>query len=313
MTGPVIANQIDAAFGRLLAAHPTAPKVIDCLDMDRPWEIPAEAEILMTSSNANWTKAPAGADLPALKWVQTYSAGIEIYPTWLKQGRIVTNGRGLTAPQIAEYAMAAMLLVEKDLVGARTTAPENWGPRNFGTLEGKVLGIVGFGAIGAETAKRALAFGMDVHASRRGTWNDAPEGITPCASPEEVIEGADHLLLAAPLTPETAGLVNATFLARAKPGLHLINVARGGLVVDADLVSALDSGQLGKATLDVTSPEPPAPDHPFWTHPKVLLTPHESYSGGSERQRFERKSMANLSAFVEGTAMIDVVDLGRGY
>ncbi|PTQ75362.1 NAD(P)-dependent oxidoreductase [Celeribacter persicus] len=314
MTQPVIVNQIDPEFGQTLSAHPSQPRVIDHFDRKRPWDLPGDAEVLVTRSFRSWLKAPETCDFPALKWVQTFSAGIETYPNWLMQGRVVTNGRGLTAPQIAEYVMAALLLVEKDIYGARTTSLEDWGTRVFGTLEGKSLGLIGYGAIGAAVAKRARAFDMEVLACRRGAWREVPEGITPCASPKEVLAGSDHAVIAMPLTPETTGMVNDALLAHAKPGLHLINVARGALVEQSALLRALDAGQLSKATLDVTHPEPPVAGDPIWTHPKVLLTPHESYKGGlSERARFEHKMLANLDAWLAGKPMTDVVDLARGY
>ncbi|SFI87549.1 NAD(P)-dependent oxidoreductase [Celeribacter neptunius] len=312
---PVIVNQIDPEFGEILARHPSLPKVIDHFDRAHPWELPEETEVLITRAFRSWPETPETIRFPNLKWVQTFSAGIEIYPEALMRGRIVTNGRGLTAPQIAEYVLAAMLLVEKDIFGARTRSPEDWGTRVFGTLEGKVLGLIGYGAIGAEVAKRARAFDMEVLACRRGDWSDdVPEGLAPCATPEEVLSRADHAVLAMPLTPQTERMVDDALLAHAKPGLHLINVARGALVDQVALLRALDDGRLGKATLDVTHPEPPAANDPIWTHPKVLLTPHESYKGGqAERRKFEQKTLDNLDAFLTGAPMRDVVDLGRGY
>ncbi|WP_434287526.1 NAD(P)-dependent oxidoreductase [Celeribacter sp. SCSIO 80788] len=314
MTQPVIVNQIDPEFGQTLSAHPSLPRVIDHFDRDRPWDLPEDADVLVTRAFRSWLNAPETHDLPALKWVQTFSTGIEIYPDWLMRDRVVTNGRGLTAPQIAEYVLAAMLLVEKDIYGARTTSLDDWGTRVFGTLEGKTLGLIGYGAIGEAVAKRARAFDMKILACRRGTWREVPEGITPCTTPEEVMTGSDHVVIAMPLTPETSGMVDAALLSHAKPGLHLLNVARGALVDQGALLRALDAGQLGKATLDVTHPEPPTAEDPIWTHPKVLLTPHESYKGGlSERARFERKTLANLDAWLAGRPMLDVVDPTRGY
>ncbi|WP_066709328.1 NAD(P)-dependent oxidoreductase [Celeribacter ethanolicus] len=314
MTQPVIVNQIDPEFGQTLRAHPSLPRVIDHFDREQPWDLPEDAQALVTRAFRSWLKAPEVVNLPALKWVQTFSAGIEIYPDWLMQGRVITNGRGLTAPQIAEYVMAAMLLVEKDIYGARTTSLDDWGTRVFGTLEGKTLGLIGYGAIGEAVAKRARPFDMEVLACRRGPWREVPEGITPCATPEAVMATSDHVVIAMPLTPETEGLVNAALLAQAKPGLHLINVARGALVDQGALLQALDDGRLSKATLDVTHPEPPSEDDPIWRHPKVLLTPHESYKGGlSERARFEQKTLRNLDAWLAGRPMTDVVDLTRGY
>ncbi|WP_339114942.1 NAD(P)-dependent oxidoreductase [Thioclava sp. GXIMD2076] len=310
---PVIANQIDAEFGRFLAALPQAPQVIDCLDADRPFDVPTEAEILVTRNIPGWKQAPAHLDLPALKWVQTFSAGVEVYPDWLKKDRIVSCGRGLTAPQIAEYVMAAMLLMVKDLAGAVVHGPSDWGPRNLGTLEGGSVGIIGYGAIGSEIARRALAFGMEVRACRRGPWDSPEEGVIACASPQEVAQASDHIVLAAPLTPETEGMVNEAFLAGAKRGCHIINIARGGLVDDAALLAALGDGTVARATLDVTTPEPLTDGHPYYGHPNVLLTPHQSFRGGSERARFERKMAFNLAAYLSGNPMRDVVDLVRGY
>lgn len=314
MAAPIIANQIDAEFGAFLRAQPSRPEVIDCLDPARPWQIPQKADILFTQAHSAWLNAPADQALPNLKWVQTYSSGTEIYPRWLVQGRTVTNGRGLSAPQIAEYVFAAMLLVEKDLMAVRARSPQEWGANSYGTLEGKVLGVLGYGAIGHEVVRRAVAFGMTVRVCRRSDWPDAvPEGVVPCATPQQALEGADHLVLAMPVTPQTTRMVNAGLLSHAKSGLHLINVARGALVDDAALLAALETGRLGKATLDVTQPEPLPEGHPFWSHPQILLTPHESYKGGSERERFQRKVATNLSAYLGGTPMVDVVDPDRGY
>ncbi|HEY0212012.1 MAG TPA: NAD(P)-dependent oxidoreductase [Paenirhodobacter sp.] len=310
----VIANQLSADFGAFLARHPSAPHVITGVDADRPWLIPDEADIVITRAFAGWKSAPATCPaLPNLKWVQTYSAGVEIYPDWLKAGRIVSCGRGLTAPQIAEYALAAMLRFEKRLDTYRATCPDDWITRPMGSLEGKTLGLIGFGAIGQETVRRAQAFGMQIHACRRGAWTQVPDGVTAADSPEQVISVADHLVLAMPLTDETRCMVDAALLAQAKPGLHLINVARGGLVVQADLIAALNAGRLAFATLDVTTPEPLPAGDPLWTHPQVLLTPHVSYVGGPEEARFRSKVLANLDAFCAGQPLNDVVDLTRGY
>ncbi|MEI4472425.1 NAD(P)-dependent oxidoreductase [Frigidibacter sp. MR17.24] len=313
-TGPVIINQINPAFGAALAAHPSAPRVIDHLDSARPWDLPEGAEILITRALPAWRgAAPTAADLGSLKWEQTYSAGVEIYPAWLTEGRLLTCGRGLNSDQIGEYALAAMLRIEKDLSALRVTARAAWKDAPVGSLRGKVLGLIGFGAIGRETATRARAFGMQVLVSRRGPWVSDEPGITACASPAEVIAAADHLVIAAPLTPQTQGLVDAALLARAKPGLHLVNVSRGGLVDQEALIDALDSGRLAAATLDVTTPEPLPEGHPLWTHPKVLLTPHISYKGGDDETRFRAKVLANLDAYLGGREMIDLVDSGRGY
>ncbi|MBT9385093.1 glyoxylate reductase (NADP(+)) [Pseudooceanicola sp. CBS1P-1] len=314
MTGPVIVNQISAAFGQRIAALPCAPVVIDCLDRDAPWRIPPEAEILLTRAMPSWRQAPGeGPALPALKWVQTYSVGTEAYPDWLKAGRIVTTGQGLTAPQIAEYVLAAVLRVSKDLEGRRVHRPQDWEHIPMGGVQGRGLGLIGFGAIGEEVARRALAFDMRILASRRSARPGGMAGVEMTTDPLEVAAMADHLVVAAPLTEETRGMIDAAFLAALPQGAHLVNVARGGLIDDAALLAALDSGQLAQATLDVTAPEPLPEGHPFWTHPKILLTPHVSYTGGPEEDRFFVKVSGNLLAYLEGGPMQSLYDPGRGY
>ncbi|MCR8547490.1 glyoxylate reductase (NADP(+)) [Salipiger sp. P9] len=315
MTQPplTIVNQINAEFGAFLAGLDGAPRVIDQAGTDRPWELPEETDVLFTRARG-WRAAPdTPPALPRLKWVQTYSAGIENYPDWLKNGRIVTTGRGLTSPQIAEYVLAAMLRVEKDLDRLRARSPADWTESPLGTLEGKTLGVVGYGAIGQEVVQRAAGFGMRILASRRSAWTSPDPRVTACADARAVVAESDHLVLALPLTDQTRRSFDAEMFALARPGQHLVNVSRGGIVDQEALMAALDSGRLSFATLDVTDPEPLPEGHPLWTHPKVLLTPHVSYIGGPEMARFRTKTRDNLRAFLAGTPMTDVVSLDRGY
>ena len=309
----VIVNQIDPAFGAFLRGLDCAPTVIDTEDPDRPWIIPATTDVLITRGRG-WQDAPASApELPRLRWVQTYSAGVESYPDWLKSGRIVTTGRGLTAPQIAEYVLSSMLRVERRIDEIRARSAADWIEPQLGTLEGKTLGVIGYGAIGQETIRRAQAFGMQIVASRRGGWATPVPGIVGLCSAEEVMSRADHLVLALPLTPKTRGMFGSEMFSAARRGQHFVNISRGGLVDQSALISALDAGQLGFATLDVTDPEPLPDGHPLYTHQKVLITPHVSYVGAPEVERFQAKVAANLRAFLAGTEMTDVLVHARGY
>jgi phosphoglycerate dehydrogenase-like enzyme len=321
MSELVIANQIDATVGAALRAHRSAPRVIDCFEEGKsaPWNIPGDAEVLFTRAFSAWAQAPdAGPDLPALKWIQTYSAGVELYPRWLARGRLLSCGRGLTSPQIAEYVLAAILRREKDLDAIRARTPADWRMCEIGCLEGKTLGLLGYGAIGQEIARRALAFGMRVAATRRGEWRAGETGtrdggIVPCRDAAELIGLSDHFVVAAPLTAATRRIVDAALLAKAKPALHLINVSRGALVDHAALVDALDAGTIAFATLDVTDPEPLPEGHALWRHPRALLTPHISYRGGPEVERFLAKVLHNLDAYLDGQPLLDQVDPSREY
>lgn len=137
--------------------------------------------------------------------------------------------------------------------------------------------------------------------------------IVRAGSIAELAALSDHLLLALPLTDATRHCIDAAVLEGARPGLHLINIARGGLVDQSALLAAFDADQLGFATLDVTEPEPLPADHPIYTHPRIRLTPHLSWSGQASRTRLTEQIIVNLSAYARGEALRDLVDPIRGY
>jgi phosphoglycerate dehydrogenase-like enzyme len=124
---------------------------------------------------------------------------------------------------------------------------------------------------------------------------------------------ADHLVLALPETADTTRLLDARAFALMKPGAHLVNIARGGIVDQDALIAALDAGQIGGASLDVTTPEPLPPGHPLYTHPKVRLTPHISFSAPGPLLRATEKFLTNFERFRNGEPLIDEVDLAKGY
>jgi phosphoglycerate dehydrogenase-like enzyme len=245
--------------------------------------------------------------------VQTESAGVDIYPEALKRDCVMTCGRGLTAVPIAEFVLAAMLRREKKLEETRARAEADWTRPAIGTLYRRKLGLIGFGALGQAIVHRARAFGMDIIINRRGAWTEVPDGVTPYASASEVAAKADHLVIAAPLTPETQGMVDAQFLAQAKAGLHLINISRGALVDQQALVDALDAGRLDYATLDVTTPEPLPDGHPLYLHPKVFISPHISWMSGEKSGLFLERLLKNLDAYLRDEPLEYLVDPHRGY
>lgn len=309
-----IASAADASIASMLRNHPSAPEVLEYAeDGANAWDVPPDAEVLFTYMR-NWRAAPK--DAPEgwpfnLKWVQIVSAGIDAYPSWLFDVPLVTTGRGLTAEPIAEYVIAAIFAHEKaffdDLL---VTSPDGWVKRPLGQVAGKRLGIAGFGAIGQAVAAKARALGMEVATVTRST---RPEGVTLFPDLAAMIAEVDHLVLATPLTDATRGMVDAALLAKAKPGLHLINISRGEVVVDADLIAALDAGTLSAATLDVTAPEPPPEGHGFYAHPKVRLTPHLSFwtDGGAERTL--KLMRDNLDAWLDGKPLQNIIPKGRDY
>jgi phosphoglycerate dehydrogenase-like enzyme len=221
--------------------------------------------------------------------------------------------RGISADPIAEYVLAAILGFEKRIHDIRPRSRAEWKITPLGSLSGKTIGIAGFGAIGRAVAERAKPFGVNIRVLRRSAWPYVLPGIRPADSIEELVEVSDHLVLALPATSKTARLINADVLARAKTSLHLINVARGRIVDQGALLQALDEGRIAGATLDVTDPEPPPEGDPIYSHPKVVLTPHVSWTGGEDAKRLADKTLVNLDAYAHGVALADVFDRNLEY
>lgn len=172
-------------------------------------------------------------------------------------------------------------------------------------LEGKTLGIVGFGAIGRRVAQAARALGMEVCAARldsRRTERPGSESVTRLDL-DELFSAADVISLHCPLTPQTAQLVSARRLQLLKPSAFLINTARGGLIDEAALRRALDAGALAGAALDVLSSEPPRPDNPLLGAPRCVITPHLAWSSFRARQRLLSTSVDNVRAILNGTPL----------
>ena len=188
--------------------------------------------------------------------------------------------RGINANSVAEYVMAAMLHMARNIAGAAQHVAEGgWNRNAFGGFElaGKTLGLVGLGEVGLRVAKRARAFGMKIVASdpMRLAWESAVEDLEiRLLSTSEVIQSAHFLSLHAPLTPETKHLIRAETLAVMPKGVYLINTARGELVHNQDLVDALKTGQLAGAVLDVVDPEPLPAEHLLRGVDKLWITPH---------------------------------------
>jgi phosphoglycerate dehydrogenase-like enzyme len=216
---------------------------------------------------------------------------------------------------IAEWVLAVMLAAVKQLPEAwiHTPPPEGWSRGRREVLHGRTLALVGLGGIGQAVAVRALAFGMRVRAVRR-TGAPAPiAGVDLVGDLATLVAAADHLVLAAPATAATRHLLDAALLARVKPGLHLVNIARGALVDQDALRVALDDGRIGLASLDAVDPEPLPAGHWLYTHPRVRLSPHISYQMPGAADVLLDPFIANLRRYLRGEPLHDVVDLDEGY
>ena len=180
-------------------------------------------------------------------------------------------------------------------------------------MSGDAEDRVGLGSIATEVARRALAFEMNVLAFRR---TDAPspiDGIRIVRSLTELLAASDHVVVAAPATGATRKLLGADAFKAIKPGAHLVNVARGELVDQEALIAALDDGRVGMASLDVADPEPLPAGHPLYTHPKVRLTPHISWSSVGTLERTIGIFAENLRRYDAGEPLQGIVNVEAEY
>ncbi|MGX0890748.1 phosphoglycerate dehydrogenase-like enzyme [Pseudomonas sp. ADAK2 TE3594] len=319
MSQLIIASQLDEDFNdvirqRLAHTHPDA-RLID-VPSGVPSDLPTEVSILLARPiNVRGYLAP---DTPppgwpyGLKWVQVVSSGIDFYPQWLFNGPPVSTSRGSAAENIAEFALAAIFAAAKRLPDI-WVHDSQWNFTALTPLKGTTLGILGFGAIGRSLASKAHALGINVLALRQSQTPFEVEGVEAARDIHDLFARSDHLVLAAPLTGATRHIVNSAVLASAKPGLHLINIARGGLLDHGALLEALDSGAIGLASLDVTDPEPLPEGHPFYTHPRVRLSPHTSAISTNSGHEIADSFLANLERYLNGLALQNQANVQRGY
>jgi phosphoglycerate dehydrogenase-like enzyme len=220
----------------------------------------------------------------------------------------------VTAIPIAEYVLGAVLRHRQQPERwADAQARREWRHREFPEVHGTTWLVVGVGAIGAEVAVRARAFGARVVGVRRTPRGDEP--VDALLSPGELlgaVPAADVVVLCAPGTDATRHLVDAAFLAAMRQGSLLVNVARGSLVDEAALLAALDAGRPAHAVLDVVEVEPLPADSPLWDHPGVTLTPHSSGGGLGRYARSAELFAANLARYVAGEPVAHEVERPEG-
>lgn len=250
-----------------------------------------------------------------LKWLNTLAAGVDPFPldALRERGVVLTNGAGLNAITIAEYAVMGMLVIAKGYREvARSQDRREWLGKAPGKQElfaSRAL-IVGAGGIGSRIAELLTPWGVEVTQVRRSPAKGA-------LGPEEWrgrLGEFDWVILTVPSTPETEGLMGADEFAAMKPGAAVLNFARGAVLDQSALMAALDAGQVGAAFLDVTDPEPLPPEHPLWGYDQVHITSH--LSGRSQDTLFPRAAerfLANLGHWERGEPLESQVDLVQGY
>lgn len=216
-----------------------------------------------------------------LRGIVRHGVGLDFIPVdnATQHGLPVANTPEVNANAVAEYAITAILESARRFRHFDNQVRQNnWNERKIAAsttfeLRGRSIGIVGFGAIGRRVAQIAAnGFGMHVAAYTRSA-SYLPDGI-PAMTLEDLFERSDFIVLACPLTDQTRGMINKNIFSRAKPGLVLVNVARGAVINETDLIHALEAGQVGGAALDVFATQPLPVDSRLRSHPHVALTPH---------------------------------------
>jgi len=250
----------------------------------------------------------AMARMPRLEVVQSLWAGVDAVWPHLPDGVELHNAAGVHDASTAELAVGLAIARLRGLdVFARNQATGTWAPRRNDSLADKRVLILGFGRIGQAIEERLLPFEAElVRVARTARTLDDGRHVHGIDELPSLLPDADVVILIVPGTPENAGLVDAAFLARMRRGALLVNVARGSVVVTDDLVAALHDGQV-VAALDVTDPEPLPADHPLWTAPGVLISPHVGGNSSAFLPRAQRLVAAQIRRWRDGEPLDNLV------
>jgi len=278
----------------------------------------ADAEVFFGHPSVPLTDAA-----PALRWIQAPSAGVEHIvkiPAILERNITVTNSRGAHGPSIGEHAIALLLALTRELHTCfKQQAEHNWTRevlyKTNREIQGMTMGILGYGALGRGIAQRAQGFELNLLAVDARAVEGHPfiDEVWPPSRLPEMLELADVIVVATPLTAETRLLLDAAALARMKPDAYLIVVSRGGIVDEAALETALRDGKLAGAALDVTAIEPLPAGSPLWEAPNLILTPHTAGASAPKERRVVEIFRENIVRYVAGDPLLNVVDPVTGF
>ena len=262
----MIVSRQQTAYETLLAEQPIAGLSLT--------QNPLEATILLADPPK---VAPLLGEFPALEWIQSTFAGIDaLTQTGLRQDYTLTNIRGYFGQLISEYVLGLAIAHQRHLsIYQAQQQASQWSPHPYSTLAGKTMVILGTGSIGSHLARSAKALGFRlVGVNRSGKADEAAfDAIYPLAKLHIALEQADLLISTLPATADTNDILNATSLNHCRQTL-LFNVGRGNVLCESGLLSALESGAIAHAFLDVFKQEPLPQSHPFWCHPAITVTPH---------------------------------------
>jgi phosphoglycerate dehydrogenase-like enzyme len=294
--------------------------VVATADLSLLHQAAPKADVIFVGMSRAHLLRPIFPEAARARWIHSFSAGVEkiVFPQLLASDVTLTNARGVFKRPLAEFVIASVLFFAKDLRRlVRSQEAGVWEQFDMEEVHGKVMGIVGYGETGKACAERARAFGLKVFGLRRRPElsEDDPllERVFAADLLREMLPLCDYIVLAAPSTRDTRGLIGEAEIACMKPEAVVMNVGRGSLIDERALIPALEHKRIRGAALDVFETEPLPPGHPFYRLKNVLLSPHCADHTPDWLDLAMECFMRNLERFQKGEALENIVDKTAGY
>ena len=306
---------------KLLAQLPPDTNIAVGNSVEAFERLAADATVILSWSVSGKLLREVFAMCPKVRWVHSRSAGLDtvLFPALAESPVPLTNGRGVFSQSLGEFALGAILYFAKDFRRmVRNQEAGRWEPFDIVEVTGQTVGIVGYGDIGRAVATRVRAMGMRVLAIKRhgpSLYNVDPlvQQIFPPAGRMEMLAQSDYVVAAAPLTPETRGLLGEAEFRAMKPNAVVINLGRGLVIDEAAMVSALMEKRIKGAALDVFDTEPLPTGHPFYSLENVLLSPHCADHTHDWTEQAMRFFLAQFDRYAAGNPLENVVEKKQGY
>ena len=305
---------------KLLARLPEETTIVVGSAAEAFERIAADATVLLSWTKAGKLLQEVFGMCPNLRWVHSRAAGLDgvIFPEIIASPVPMTNGRGVFSQSLGEWALLAMLYFAKDVPRLiRQQSEERWEQFDVLEIAGQTVGILGYGDIGRAVASRAQAMGMRVLAVKRHaqSYNDDPliQKVYATQDRIEMISQCDYLVVAAPLTEETRGLVGEREFAAMKPDAVVINLGRGPVIDEKAMVQALAEKRIKGAALDVFDTEPLPAGHPFYGMRNVLLSPHSADHTATWTRDAMLFFLTQFDRYTKGEPLENLVKKGLGY
>jgi D-3-phosphoglycerate dehydrogenase len=314
----VLCYPVDERHVAQLAAEAPGAEIVDA-GQERIAELLPTADIFCGHAKVPvpWDEVVRGG---RLRWIQSSAAGLDhcLVPSVVESDITVTSASGVLANQVADHTMALLTGILRDLpTYFRAQQKHEFIRRPTRDLHGARIGIIGMGRNGRRLAEVLSAFRTTIVATDwwAGQMKKPPQlaELLPAEAVDQILPRIDILILAAPLTDQTQGMIDARRLALLPRGAIVINVARGPLVVTEDLVAALESGHIGGAGVDVTEPEPLPPESRLWELPNVIITPHVGGQAASRIDDMTNFIAANIRCYRTGEPLVNLVDKRLGF